>query len=146
MDGETASSWCNSKKGCLFVCGCVYCIQPFRTLSQIPDLNPLISLSLHHHTAPLMPLNLLQCTILTGMGVAEQINCTFIELVCNMLVGQNLLSFLCAEAAAHPVYIWNHVPTKVLDGKTPYEVWTGRKPNIPHLQNLELMYGPKEEN
>ena len=42
---RTVSSWCESKKECLFVCGCVYCIQP----------SPCIARSLQHHIYVIQP-------------------------------------------------------------------------------------------
>lgn len=42
---------------------------------------------------------------LEKIGVVEQFNWTLIELVCTMLIGQNLPSFLWAEAVAHTAYI-----------------------------------------
>ena len=32
------------------------------------------------------------------------------------------------------VYVLNRSSTKVLKGKTPYEKWNGRKPNVSHLK------------
>jgi hypothetical protein len=34
------------------------------------------------------------------------------------------------EAALNAVHVRNRCPTRAVDGKTPYEVWTGRKPSI----------------
>ena len=39
-----------------------------------------------------------------------------------------------AEAASTAVYILNRCPTKKLVEKTPYEAWTGVKPNVSHLR------------
>ena len=39
-----------------------------------------------------------------------------------------------AEAVRHAVYILNRVPTKSLEGQTPYEALSGRKPNLEHLR------------
>lgn len=33
-------------------------------------------------------------------------------------------------------YLYNRLPCKPLDGKTPYEVWCGRKPSIQHLRTF----------
>ncbi|XP_074360732.1 uncharacterized protein LOC141700979, partial [Apium graveolens] len=39
-------------------------------------------------------------------------------------------SKLWGEAARHAVYIINRLPTQALSGKTPYEVWTEKKPDL----------------
>jgi len=69
-------------------------------------------------------------------GVAERFNRTLLELARAMLIARNLPTFLWAEATAHAAYLRNHAPTKALDGKTPEEAWTGRKPNVSHLQEF----------
>ena len=42
----------------------------------------------------------------------------------------NLPSFLWGEAMNTAIYTLNRCPTKAVEGKTPYEAWTGNKPNI----------------
>jgi hypothetical protein len=37
------------------------------------------------------------------------------------------------EAVVTAVYILNRSPTKVLNGRTPYEAWHGRKPAVSHI-------------
>ena len=44
----------------------------------------------------------------------------------------SLLESLLGEALKTVVYILNRVPSKVV-AKTPYELWTGKKPSIQHL-------------
>ncbi|KAH9292781.1 hypothetical protein KI387_042034, partial [Taxus chinensis] len=39
-----------------------------------------------------------------------------------------------AEAVQTAVYLLNRAPTKILQNRTPEEVWTGRKPSIHHLR------------
>ena len=46
----------------------------------------------------------------------------------------NLPKFLWGEAVSTAMYTLNRCPTKVVEGKTPYEVWTGKKPDISHLR------------
>ena len=39
------------------------------------------------------------------------------------------------------IYLVNHSPTSTLHDKTPFEAWTGEKPNIKHLRTFgELGY------
>lgn len=46
----------------------------------------------------------------------------------------NLPKFLWGEAVSTTIYILNRCPTKVIQSKTPFEAWKGRKPNISHLK------------
>lgn len=41
---------------------------------------------------------------------------------------------LWGEAVRNSVYILNRVPTRALTGKTPYEVWYERKPDLSHVR------------
>ena len=40
------------------------------------------------------------------------------------------------EAVSTAVFILNRVPTKPLKGKTPFEAWHGRKPNMSFLRTF----------
>ena len=51
-----------------------------------------------------------------------------------MLIAKNLPVFLWDEVVMHAAYLRNCVPTHALNGKTPYEAWTGNKPDISHLR------------
>jgi hypothetical protein len=52
----------------------------------------------------------------------------------SMIFAQGLNLEFWGEAVNTAVYIKNRCPTKVLDSKTPQEVWSGRKPNVSHLR------------
>ena len=67
-------------------------------------------------------------------GVAERANRTIIASVRAMLQARNLETRFWAEATATAVYVKNRSPHVSVPGKTPYEVWTGRKPNLKHLR------------
>ncbi len=67
-------------------------------------------------------------------GVAERANRTIVEMARSMLVQAGLCESLWAEAVATAVYIRNRSVTRQLGDKTPYEVWTGYKPNVRHLR------------
>jgi hypothetical protein len=69
-------------------------------------------------------------------GVAERFNRTLVELVRAMLIAKGLPSFLWDEAISHAVYIRNRSPTRALNGKTPYEAWTGKKPDVSHFREF----------
>ena len=69
-------------------------------------------------------------------GAAERFNRTLLELGRAMLIEKNLPAFLWPEAVAHAAYIRNRSPTRALDGKTPHEAWTGRKPDVSHFREF----------
>lgn len=41
---------------------------------------------------------------------------------------------LWGETVHHVVYVLNRVTIKALKDATPYEIWTGKKPQIDHLR------------
>ena len=65
-------------------------------------------------------------------GVAERRNRTLKDMVRSMISHSNLPISLWGEALKTAAYILNRVPTKAT-AKTPYELWTGKKPSIKHL-------------
>jgi hypothetical protein len=69
-------------------------------------------------------------------GVAERFNRTLLELARAMLIAKNLPVFLWDEAITHAAYLRNRAPTRALEGKTPYEAWTGKKPDVSHLREF----------
>ncbi|KAL1565130.1 hypothetical protein AAHA92_07386 [Salvia divinorum] len=65
-------------------------------------------------------------------GVAERRNRTLMEMVRSMLSNSTLPISLWTYALRTVVYILNRVPSKVVP-KTPFELWTSRKPSLQHL-------------
>ncbi|CAH9098941.1 unnamed protein product, partial [Cuscuta epithymum] len=65
-------------------------------------------------------------------GVAKRRNRTFKDMVRSMICHTTLPDSLWGEALKTAAYILNRVPTKATT-KTPYEIWTGRKPSINHF-------------
>ena len=65
-------------------------------------------------------------------GVAERRNRTLKDMVKSMISHSNLPISLWGEALKTVKYILNRVPTKAT-AKTPYELWTGKKPSLKHL-------------
>jgi hypothetical protein len=63
-------------------------------------------------------------------GVTERLNCTLMEKVRAMLHDSGLQRTLWGEAVKHAVWLKNRTPTKALDGGTPLEATTGKKPNL----------------
>ena len=68
------------------------------------------------------------------IGVVERKNRTIMGLVRSMLKENKLPLELWGEAVSTCVYVLNKSSTKGVKGKTPYERWNGRKPNISHLK------------
>ena len=66
--------------------------------------------------------------------VVERRNMTMMNMVRSMLKDKNLPHELWGEAVNTIVYILNRAPSRSLDGATPYEVWTGVKPNVEHFR------------
>lgn len=67
-------------------------------------------------------------------GVAERKNRTIMDMVKCMLRLKNLPKYFWAEAVACAVYILNRSPSSSVEGRTPFEVWSGRRPNIEHMR------------
>ena len=53
-----------------------------------------------------------------------------------MLLEASLPERFWADTVATAVYILNRSPTKALMGKTPFEAWFGRRPNLAHLRRV----------
>jgi hypothetical protein len=65
--------------------------------------------------------------------VAERRNRTLMDMVRSMLSYSNLPVGLWMEALKTAAHILNRVPSKSVP-KTPYELWTGRKPILNYLR------------
>jgi hypothetical protein len=65
-------------------------------------------------------------------GVAVRRNRTLMDMVRSILSYSTLLISLWMEALKTAVHILNQVPSKSVP-KTPYEMWTGRKPTLNYL-------------
>ncbi|KAK1415826.1 hypothetical protein QVD17_31614 [Tagetes erecta] len=66
-------------------------------------------------------------------GVAERRNRTLMDMVRSMLANSGLPQFLWTEALKTAVHILNRVPSKSVP-KTPFELWTGRKPSLKYMK------------
>ena len=65
-----------------------------------------------------------------------------------MLIDAHLPHKFWAEALSTAVYLRNRSPTKAVEDKTPYEAWSGDRPNIKHLRLFECIayaHVPKDE-
>ncbi|RVW98877.1 Retrovirus-related Pol polyprotein from transposon TNT 1-94 [Vitis vinifera] len=65
-------------------------------------------------------------------GVAERRNRTLMEMVRSMMSYSSVPISLWGEALKTAMYILNRVPSKAVP-KTPFELWTGRKPSLRHI-------------
>ena len=51
----------------------------------------------------------------------------------------NVPKVLWGEPVSHSVYILNCITTKPLKELTPYELWTGRKPNLDYVKAFKYV-------
>src|SRR6202453_3692744 len=82
-------------------------------------------------------------------GVAERMNRTLVELARAMSRSLDVPEFLWEYAISHAAYVRNRAYTRALEGKTPYEVWFKKKPEVSHLREYGapvwiLLQGQKE--
>ena len=63
-------------------------------------------------------------------GVAERSIRTILERARTMMIHTKLPHHLWPKVISAACYITNRLPTKALDGKTPYEAWHRYKPNL----------------
>ena len=66
-------------------------------------------------------------------GVSERRNRILKDMVRSMISHSSLPESLWGETLKTTVYIFNRVPTNAT-AKTPYELWTGRKPSLNHFR------------
>ncbi|XP_070664630.1 uncharacterized protein [Malus domestica] len=67
-------------------------------------------------------------------GIAERKNKTIIEMAKSMMHEKNMSYTFWGEAVNTSVYLLNRCPTKALDKKTLFEVFSVRKPFVKHLK------------
>ena len=82
-------------------------------------------------------------------GVAERRNRTLMDMVRSMISNSSLPKSLWTYALKTAVYLLNKIPSKAVP-KTPFELWTGRKPSLRHLHVWSCpaearMYNPHEK-
>jgi transposase InsO family protein len=69
-------------------------------------------------------------------GVVEQRNQTMVGTARSMMKSKGLPREFWAEAVATAVFVLNKSPTKGVAGRTPYEVWHGKKTAVNHLRTF----------
>ena len=67
-------------------------------------------------------------------GVVERMNRTLMERVRGMLTQSSMDKRYWGEALRTATYLLNRSPTTACENKTPYEIFTGRKPDLRHLR------------
>ncbi|CAB4035877.1 Retrovirus-related Pol poly from transposon TNT 1-94 [Paramuricea clavata] len=67
-------------------------------------------------------------------GVAERMNRTLVESVRSMLADAQLPHRFWAKMLSAAAYIGNRSLSTPVKGNTPFEAWTGQKPNVNHLR------------
>jgi len=67
-------------------------------------------------------------------GMAERKNRTLLDMTRCLLFDSGLPGSFWGEAINTANYIRNRCPSKTLRGKNPYEVWTGKIPDVSHLR------------
>jgi hypothetical protein len=69
-------------------------------------------------------------------GMVERRNQTIVAAARSMLKAKKLPGYFWGEAVATAVYLLNRLPTKSVEGMTPFEAWYGKKPAAHHLHTF----------
>jgi hypothetical protein len=69
-------------------------------------------------------------------GVVERRNAMVAGTARCLLKAKGLPAWFWGEAMNTAVYLLNRVPTKAVEGKTPFEAWYGKKPAVHHLKTF----------
>lgn len=80
---------------------------------------------IRHFTAPYSP---------QQNRVVERRNRTMVAMARSLLKEKKMPGAIWGESVRHAVYILNRLPARALSGKTPYEIWTGNKPDLSYLK------------
>ena len=67
-------------------------------------------------------------------GLAERMNRILLERVRCMIIHARLSKSFWGEAISTTTYVINRSPSAAIGFKTPYEMWTGQKPNVDHIR------------
>jgi transposase InsO family protein len=72
-------------------------------------------------------------------GVVERRNAMVAGTARCLLKAKGLPAWFWGEAVNTAVYLLNRVPTKAVEGKTPFEAWYGKKPAVHHLKTFRCI-------
>uniref|UniRef100_A0A2N9ICE2 Integrase catalytic domain-containing protein n=1 Tax=Fagus sylvatica TaxID=28930 RepID=A0A2N9ICE2_FAGSY len=81
-------------------------------------------------------------------GVAERKNQSILNMARSMLKSKKMPKELWAEAVDCAVYLSNRCPTRSVQGKTPQQAWSRKKPTVSHLRvfgSIAYMHVPDQE-
>ncbi|XP_051117853.1 uncharacterized protein LOC127242378 [Andrographis paniculata] len=81
----------------------------------------------HEYSAPKTP---------QPNGVVERKNRTLQEMARSIMHAKGVAKFLWAEAINTACYVINHVYLRPHTEKTPYEIWSGKKPNVSYFHTF----------
>ena len=88
-----------------------------------------------HLTAPYSP---------QQNGVVEQRNQTIVGMARSLLKAKRVPGEFWGEAVSTAVFILNRSPTKSMDGKTTFEAWHGRKPDVHYMHTFGCVVHVRE--
>ncbi|WVZ61915.1 hypothetical protein U9M48_011722 [Paspalum notatum var. saurae] len=69
-------------------------------------------------------------------SIVERRNAMVVGTARSLLKAKELPAWFWGEAVNTAVYLLNRVPTKAVEGKTPFEAWYGKKPAVHHLKTF----------
>uniref|UniRef100_A0A2N9G770 Integrase catalytic domain-containing protein n=1 Tax=Fagus sylvatica TaxID=28930 RepID=A0A2N9G770_FAGSY len=81
-------------------------------------------------------------------GVAERKNRSILNMARSMLKSKKMPKELWAEAVDCAVYLSNRCPTRSVQGKTPQQAWSRKKPTVSHLRvfgSIAYVHVPDQE-
>ena len=67
-------------------------------------------------------------------GVAKRKNRALKEMVTHMMEENDLSPKIWVEAINCVTYVYKRSPHKKIEGKTPFEAWSGHNPNVSHFK------------
>jgi hypothetical protein len=67
-------------------------------------------------------------------GVVERRNRTVMEMARSILKSMKVPGRFWGEAVRHSVHLLNRLPTKPMGYRTPFEAWSGRRPQLGHIR------------
>jgi hypothetical protein len=67
-------------------------------------------------------------------GVVERRNRTVMEMARSIMKSMKVPGRFWGEAVRHSVHLLNRLPTRPMGSRTPFEAWSGRKPQLGHMR------------